>query len=207
MRLCHAVILRAHAGWLRTVTLGSPRWHKHQERLGRKPHVGVGQSMRNQFYRQTLLECGNGLFVHPNVSFHHPRNISLGRNVFINRGVWVMAPVPIRIGNNVLIGPYVVLNSGSHLFESRDLPIADQGHRYGEIVIEEDVWIGAHACILPGACIGRGSVVGAGAVVTKPVPPFTVVAGVPARPIGVRGTPGGGRAEAPASFRCRPARW
>ncbi len=100
-----------------------------------------------------------------------------------------MAPVKIIIGNNVLIGPYAIFNSGSHLYSSKSRLIDEQGHKYGPITVEDDVWVGAHACILPGVTLAKGSVVAAGAVVTKSVTPYTVVAGVPAKVIGVRNDP------------------
>ena len=53
-----------------------------------------------------------------------------------------MAPVKISIGNNVLIGPYTLFNTGSHLYASRSTLIDEQGHKYGEIIVEDDVWIG-----------------------------------------------------------------
>lgn len=95
----------------------------------------------------------------------------------------------IIIGKNVAIGPGTVMRAANHKFGERDRPIMDQGHKAGNIVIEDDVWIGANCVILPDVRIGRGAVVGAGAVITRNVSPFTIVGGVPARPIGYRGDP------------------
>lgn len=85
------------------------------------------------------------------------------------------------IGDRVAIGPRVTLIHDSAPNRSR-LREVYPGYR-GNIVIQDDAWIGAGSIILPGVTIGEGSVVGAGAVVTKDVPPYTVVVGVPARPI------------------------
>ena len=98
----------------------------------------------------------------------------------INRGVFITAPDKIIIGNDVLIGPYTVINSGNHNYSNPDISIREQGHIFKPIVIEDDVWIGANSSILAGVTIGKGAVVGAGAVVTKNVNPYTVVGGVPA---------------------------
>jgi acetyltransferase-like isoleucine patch superfamily enzyme len=165
------------------IKLGSPQWHRQQERLSHKSSVGIDKIKRNYFYSKTLNQCGRNLFVHPQVIFYYPKNIFLGDNVFINRGAFFMAPVKIVIGNDVLVGPYTMFNTSSHLFQSKEILINDQEHKYGEIIIEDDVWIGGHVCILPGVTIGKGSVVAANSVVTKSIAPYTVVAGVPAKKI------------------------
>ena len=79
-----------------------------------------------------------------------------------------------------------VLRAANHCFDSLEKPIMLQGHLYGEIVIEDDVWIAANCTITPGTRIGHGAVVGAGAVVTRDVEPYAIVGGVPARVIGSR---------------------
>lgn len=93
----------------------------------------------------------------------------------------------IVIGKKVAIGPGTVIRAANHIFVRADVPIMDQGHRQGEIIIEDDVWVGANCVILPDVRIGRGAVIAAGAVVTRSVAPFAIAAGVPARQIGARG--------------------
>lgn len=92
----------------------------------------------------------------------------------------------VRIGKQVAVGPGTVIRAANHCFDSLEKPIMLQGHRYGEVFIEDDVWIAANCTITPGVRIGRGAVVGAGAVVTRDVEPFAIVGGVPARVIGSR---------------------
>ncbi len=92
----------------------------------------------------------------------------------------------IRIGNNVLIGQTVNMHSERHVMSDPHVLIRNQGITYEGIVIEDDVWIGSKATILDGVVIGTGAVVGAGAVVTKSVPPYSIVVGVPAKVIGMR---------------------
>jgi acetyltransferase-like isoleucine patch superfamily enzyme len=88
---------------------------------------------------------------------------------------------PIRIGNNVMISPRVSLYAENHVIAGIDIPMKEQGVTQKGIVIEDDCWIAANSIILDGVTVGRGSVVAAGAVVSKNVPPYSVVAGVPAR--------------------------
>jgi len=89
----------------------------------------------------------------------------------------------VEIGAHVMISPRVSIYAENHVFERTDLPMKAQGVRRGQVKIEDDCWIASHSVILSGVTIGRGSVVAAGSVVTKDVPPFSIVGGVPARVI------------------------
>lgn len=90
---------------------------------------------------------------------------------------------PVRIGHHVNLAQGVVVTALNHTFEDGKKRIDEQGIATLPIVIEDDVWIGANATILPGVTIGTHSIVAAGAVVTKDVPPHVLVAGVPAKVI------------------------
>lgn len=89
----------------------------------------------------------------------------------------------IEIGSRVMMGPRVNLMSENHAFDRTDIPMKDQGVKRSFIRIEDDVWIGVNTTILAGVTVGRGAIIAAGAVVTKDVPPYTVVGGVPAKVI------------------------
>ncbi len=95
----------------------------------------------------------------------------------------------IEIGNRVMMGPRVNLLAENHNFGRTDIPIKAQGVTRSCIVIGDDCWLGASCSILAGVTIGQGSIVAAGAVVTRDVPPFSIVGGVPARIIKTRLTP------------------
>lgn len=90
---------------------------------------------------------------------------------------------PVRIGDHVILAQNIVLSGLNHGYTDPDVPIALQPCSVAEIVVEDDCWIGANSVITAGVTIGRHSVVAGGSVVTKNVPPYTVVAGNPARPI------------------------
>lgn len=93
----------------------------------------------------------------------------------------------IVIGDNVMIGSYVLITDHAHgkmTKEDLDIPVNQRRlFSKGPVIIDDNVWIGEHACIMPGVHIGRCSVIGANAVVTHDVPPYSMVAGCPAKVI------------------------
>lgn len=93
---------------------------------------------------------------------------------------------PLHIGKNVMMGPDVTILTHTHNIERIDIPMRLQGMRVAEVVIGNDVWIGMRVIIMPGVKVGDGVVIGAGAVVTKDVPDFAIVGGVPAKIIRYR---------------------
>ncbi|KAH7466001.1 hypothetical protein KRP22_014984 [Phytophthora ramorum] len=106
-------------------------------------------------------------------------NIHMGDNVQMNFNCVFLDGCPITIGDRVLIAPNVQLYTASHPL---DPEVRSSGIEVGKpITIEDDVWIGGNAVVVPGVTIGRGSVIGAGSVVTKDVPPMCVYAGNPAK--------------------------
>jgi len=90
---------------------------------------------------------------------------------------------PARIGNDIMFAQNIVLSGLNHGYEDLNLPPSLQKTSTAEIVVEDEVWIGANCVIVAGVTIGKHAVIAAGSVVTKSVPPRTVVAGNPARPI------------------------
>ena len=88
---------------------------------------------------------------------------------------------PVTIGSHVNLAQGITVTALNHNFSSKDKFIDEQGVATSPIVIEDDVWIGANAVILPGVRIGRHSVIAAGAVVNRDVPPYSLAVGVPAQ--------------------------
>jgi maltose O-acetyltransferase len=144
---------------------------------------------RHGWYRHVNgLEIGEasvvlmGAYLYVNVGRQDGKpSIAIGRHTVINRGCCLDGRGGLRIGDNVSISPSVWLLTDEH-------DMNDPGFRNtpASIEIDDYVWLGTRAMVLPGVRIGRGAVVAAGAVVTKDVPPYHVVGGVPARQIGMR---------------------
>lgn len=105
--------------------------------------------------------------------------ITIGNHTRIGLGNTIIGPV--TIGNNVILAQNVVISALNHNFEDVLTTINQQGVKTDQIIIENNVWIGANSTILDGVHIGEHVVVGAGSVVTTDIPPFSVVVGNPAR--------------------------
>lgn len=134
------------------------------------------------------LRCGVGCAISPNASFAHGARIELGDGAHIGARCMLWAgPGWGRIvaGDNLLLGPGVMMTAASYRFRDGS-PVTRQAMNEADIVIGDDVWIGANAIVLPGARIGDGVIVAAGAVVRGDVPAQSVFAGNPARKIGDR---------------------
>lgn len=120
-------------------------------------------------------------------------NVSVGDSVHIGEdNLFICYLAEVRIGNHVMTGPRASIITGGHRIDILDRYMDEIGHDEKrpeddrDVVIEDDVWIGSNTTILRGVTVGTGSVVAAGAVVTKDVPPYAVVAGVPARVVKFR---------------------
>lgn len=123
--------------------------------------------------------------IDPSVTLLPPFYVDYGKNIRLGKGCWIQQGCTffdrggITLGNGVFIAPKVNLITINH-----DPDPENRSATYGRpIVIEDNVWIGINATVLPGVTIGYGSIVGANSVVTHDVPPYTVVGGNPARPI------------------------
>ncbi len=117
-------------------------------------------------------------------------SVRIGARTGVNDGARINGSVDI--GRCCAIGPNLNVSSGEHRFRSAEpwklIAVQDMENAPEDrpVTIGDDCWIGAHVAVMPGITIGRGAVVGANAVVTRDVPPYTVVAGVPARQISER---------------------
>jgi maltose O-acetyltransferase len=136
-------------------------------------------ALRCFLVRQMLPRFGRDNRLGRGVYLGDGRDVEIGSHCHVNDGCRL---VNVCIGDYVLVGPEVAFLSQAHRIDSATAPMAVQGKiRFPPTIVEGDVWIGLRAIIMPGRRIGRGAIVGAGAVVTRDVPAYAVVAGVPAR--------------------------
>jgi len=155
------------------------------------------------FAPDDLGALGPGCVFEPGVLVFHPAHIRLGRNVYVGHNAilkgyhknelvigdeaWIGQQCflhgagGLSVGARVGIGPAVKIITSTHEEAGRNVPILFAPLVLAPVVIEDDADLGVGAIVLPGVRIGRGAQVGAGAVVTKDVPDYAVVAGVPAR--------------------------
>jgi acetyltransferase-like isoleucine patch superfamily enzyme len=129
--------------------------------------------------RADLKACGNGVSFGRNVMVRTPGSVTVGSGCHLNDFVHVLGAGGVELGNHVFIANHASIISLTHPVDVDSLAVAPGV--YKPVVIEDDVWIGAHAVILPGVRLGRSCVIAAGAVVTRDVEPFAIVGGVPAR--------------------------
>src|SRR5215813_9676963 len=125
---------------------------------------------------ERCLSRGDEVRLRMPVVIYHPEQLRLGSRIDIGEFTHIRASGGVTIGNQVLIASHVVITSRAHPIEVPRFGVTEDA----PVVIEDDVWIGAGAIVLPGVTVGRGSIVAAGAVVTRSVAPGTIVTGVPA---------------------------
>jgi maltose O-acetyltransferase len=142
-----------------------------------------GFLIRSICYKAFIGRLPGLSYIAPGVTFQRSYGIHIGENFAINRGSFLDGKGGLQIGKNVLIGPYVVIATSQHSFDNPELPIIYHLEKRAAVAVGDDVWIGAHATIMPGTTIGNRVVIGAGAVVTENIEPYSVAVGVPARVI------------------------
>ncbi len=143
-----------------------------------------------------LHACPNGIEIGANTIIMHGailhvynfRNlphagIKIGRESLIGEYTVIRGQGGVHIGDRVYTSPFTQIIAVNHVFDDPNQPFVDQGITAEGIVIEDDVWLGSGSIVTDGVRVGKGAVVAAGAVITKDVPPHTVVAGVPAKPV------------------------
>lgn len=184
--------LKESKGWLFLGTHSIIR-HKAKIRMGKTVTIGN--------YVQINALSREGIVIGDNVSIHNNtiidctgviRNMGegliIGNNVGIAQNCFIQVRGKVMIGNDVIFGPGVYLFSENHKFDNPELPVSVQGETRKGVMIDDGVWIGARAVILDGVHVGRNSIIAAGSIVNRDVPPYAIVAGVPAKIIKNRKT-------------------
>ena len=131
-----------------------------------------------------VAHIASSAHIRPTVMIRHAERVYIGEKSSINHNnvIWGgKEKAVIRIGNYVMTGPNVQMFAFNHGARNDKGPMLDQPYTEADIIIEDDVWIGAGCIILAGVQIGTGCIIAAGSVVTKDVPPHSIVGGVPAK--------------------------
>lgn len=141
--------------------------------------IKIGQKKFRAFCGKLILKkCGKNVNIEKGAVFS--QRASLGDNSGFGKRAVIQGAV--TIGNNVMMGPDCIIYSQNHRFDDLDRPMIEQGFQDEvPVVIGDDVWIGARVTILPGVYVGCHTIIAAGAVVTKDVPDYAIVGGVPAK--------------------------
>ncbi|MBR4782917.1 MAG: glycosyltransferase [Bacteroidaceae bacterium] len=162
-------------------------------RFRHRVKVGKAAAIEGPVYTEgnRYISIGSGFVSKPNLHLeclntgNYTPKLIIGDDVQVERNVRISVIREVKIGNNVKIGPNVIITD--YQFGKTDvetlhlMPAARDLNTRGTVVIEDNVLIGPRAVILPGVTIGKGAVIGAGAVVTRSVPPLSVAIGTPAR--------------------------
>jgi acetyltransferase-like isoleucine patch superfamily enzyme len=147
--------------------------------------------LSTKIFKTLFKRCGHNVKFDPSNSLFSYSTIEIGNNVFIGgMAYWSSNKTKIIIGNYVMFGPNTKLIGGDHASKRIDIPMFNQEKNDDDIknlesniIIEDDVWVGAGSIILKGVRIGKGSIIGAGSIVTKTIDPYSVVVGNPAKKI------------------------
>jgi acetyltransferase-like isoleucine patch superfamily enzyme len=145
------------------------------------PRVLFFSSLKVTILKLVGVKVGKRTTIYPNVWIFPGKGLNIGDDVDIALGVIITTNGGVTIGDRTLLGYRTQILSSNHVIPQGRGRIFGAGHDHAEVIIENDVWIGANCIILPGVRIGEGSVIAAGSVVTKDIEPYSIVAGTPAK--------------------------
>lgn len=129
---------------------------------------------------------GSGCIIRSGVIVNNPTNLEIGDNSGLGYRCVISCADRISIGSRVLMGADVIIYTSNHIWSEEAATYFGQGLTTSPVRIGDDVWLGARSIVLPGVSIGRGATVAAGAIVSRNVPEYAVVGGVPARIIKIK---------------------
>lgn len=144
------------------------------------PPYGRALDWRGRLAARVLKECGERLRISGNVNIYDPGKVSVGKHVYIGFNTYIGGG-EVRLEDEVIIGPFCAIVAGNHTMKNGSYRYGQ--YDYGRIVIGPGTWLGAHVTVASNVSVGKGCLVAAGSVVTKDIEDYSIVAGIPARPI------------------------
>ena len=157
------------------------------EQIIRNIPLRFGLILRERWYRRLFKKAGKQINIMPGAYIIHPGKVECHDNIFIGINNYIQAAGGLIMGSDVVLGPYTKIWTQNHVYQDFDTPVWQQGYDYKPVIIGSDVWLGANVFVMPGAKIGDKCIVSANSVLGgKEYPENSILAGYPARKIGVR---------------------
>jgi galactoside O-acetyltransferase len=151
-----------------------------EENINMGKNVTLGKNIVIKTTDGGSITIGDNVSIEANSYLYAQKgNIVIKNSVFIGNGTQIVAKESIEIGKHTLISAYSIIRDANHSID-KNKTISSQGHDVKEIIIGDDVWLGAHCVVTKGCHVEKGVVIGANAVVTRDVKAYTLVGGVPA---------------------------
>lgn len=168
--------------------VGSHSRIKHKAKVSFGKTVTLGRNVEINALSEEGIRIGNNVSILSNTIIECTgvmrsigKGLTIGNNVGIAQNCFIQVRGKVTIGDDVIMGPGVSIFSENHNFDDPDLPVHLQGETRKGVTIENGAWIGTKSIILDGVRVGRNSIVAAGSIVTRDVPSYSMVGGVPAR--------------------------
>ena len=187
---CLKLFLKSSKGF---IFLGKHTRIKFKSKIATGKSVTIGDYVQINALSKQGISIGNNVSILNNCIIECTgviRNLGeglvIGNNVGIAQNGFIQVRGKVVIEDNVIFGPNVSIFSENHVFENPDLPVNVQGESRKGVKIESGVWIGTRAVILDGVTVGKNSIVAAGSIVSKNVPRYSIVGGIPAKVIKMR---------------------
>jgi putative colanic acid biosynthesis acetyltransferase WcaF len=140
-----------------------------------------GSGWRVKLLRAFGADVGQGVVMKPGIRVKFPWRLQVGDNSWIGESVWIDNLADVRIGANVCISQWAYFCTGSHDWSSPNFDLVTKS-----IVVHDKAWVAASATVGPGVVVGEGAVLGLASSTSKDLSPWTIYAGSPAQPVGIR---------------------
>ncbi|MFT4224753.1 acyltransferase [Dysgonomonas sp.] len=142
----------------------------------------IGGNLRYAVIKRLAKECGNNIYIGPNVIIVHIENLSIGNNVSIHANTYIDCTGTVTIGNDVSIAHDCSIISFEHIYTDKNIPIRDQPLKKESIIISNNSWLGCKVCVLAGVKLGERMICAAGSVICNSFENgHAIIGGVPAK--------------------------